>query len=160
MENITLNKKIRIKCYKNILKHIEKKYAIKIEASIYKFSKKYATDNNTPFLVESIYESKYNDIISLFIKKKELLKKALYNKKIKPREIAFFKPEELLPDAFENLLKKINDKNNIQQGTTLYVCSKCKQKNSKVETKQMRAADEPPTVIVTCLECGNVEILD
>jgi len=162
MENIILDKKIRIKCFKNILKYIEKKYALKIESSIYKFSKKYAIDNNTPFLIESIYESKYNDIISLFIKKTELLKKALYNKNIKPKEMAFLKPEELLPEAFENLLlKKINEQNNNKiQGSTLYTCLKCKKKNSKIETKQMRAADEPPTVIVTCLECGNVQLLD
>jgi len=161
MDNLILDKKIRIKCYKNILKYIEKKYAIKIESSIYKFSKKYAIDNNTSFLLESIYESKYNDILSLFIYKTDLIKNALYNKNIKPKEIAFLKPEELLPEAFENLLlKKINEQKQYKiKGSTLYKCSKCKKKNAKIETKQTRAADEPPTIIVTCLECGNVDFL-
>lgn len=156
--DLHLNKNFRLKYYKNILNFIEKEYAKKIEKSIYKFSKKYAIDNNMPFLLESIYESKYNDIISLFNKKKELLKKVIYNKTIKASKIAFLKPEELLPDVFENYLNK--KKKFEPEGSKLYKCSKCKKNNCLIDTKQTRPADEPPSIIIKCLECGNMEKFD
>ena len=33
-------------------------------------------------------------------------------------------------------------------------CSKCKKSRCQVAQKQTRSGDEPPTIFVTCLECG------
>ena len=46
-------------------------------------------------------------------------------------------------------------KKNNKVGSTAYTCSKCKKKNTLVTQKQTRAGDEPPTIFVECLECGN-----
>lgn len=35
-----------------------------------------------------------------------------------------------------------------------YVCPKCKGTSIRVETKQIRSADEPATCIITCMQCG------
>ena len=37
----------------------------------------------------------------------------------------------------------------------MYTCFKCKGKRVTTQEIQMRSADEPMTVFVTCVECGN-----
>jgi DNA-directed RNA polymerase subunit M/transcription elongation factor TFIIS len=130
-----------------------------IENSIYKFSKDYAETNDTPFLIQSIYDSKSEEILSLLLNcENTYLVNSLNENKIDAKKIAFMKPEELNPEKYESIIKKREMeeyKKNNASGTSAFTCSKCKKARCKVSQKQTRAGDEPPTTFVSCLECGH-----
>lgn len=152
-------------CKQNVINILSKvlkpKIAEEIEQSIFNFSKDYAETNDIPpFLFQSIYETKSNDIINeITNKQSEYLLNAIKNKTIKPSEIAYLKPEELNPEKYENIIKKQEMeqyKKENKVGSSVFTCSKCKKSKCSVSQKQTRAGDEPPTTFVECLECGHV----
>ncbi len=142
---------------KTLQKKFDKNISNKIESSIFKYSEEYAELNNTPYLLEQIYETKSSEIIAL-ISKSNYLASAIKDSTIDPEKIAFMSPEELDPEKYESIIKKrqLKEYNSTKSvGTDIFKCSKCGKSNSKIEQKQTRSADEPPTTFVNCLECGN-----
>tara|TARA_B110000879_G_C11118181_1_gene490501 strand:+ start:157 stop:636 length:480 start_codon:yes stop_codon:yes gene_type:complete len=142
---------------KRISKFFKKKIAVKIEKSINIFSIDYANVNETPFLLEQIYNTKAEELLHQFKESKLLINK-LNNKEIDYDKIAFLKVEELHPEKYDKIIKKKNleeVKKNNKKTTSAYKCSKCGEKKTLVEEKQTRAGDEPPTVFVECVVCGN-----
>ena len=154
----------REKNVKKISEILNEKYAKKIEQSIYNFSKEYTEDNETPFLLESVYSDKFNEIYNLLINKKsDYLIKAILSNKIYPLKIAMMRPDELNPDKYENILKKKETeefKKSTQATSSVYKCPKCKERKSVVIQKQTRSADEPATLYIECKSCGYTTILD
>ena len=140
-----------------LTKYISNKDAKELEEHIYNFCKEYSEINDTPYLFESIYENKVNEIID-YISKSKYLQEAIKNGKIKVKDIPSMKPDELNPEKYETIIKKKEleeyKKNNIASSDA-FTCSKCKKSKCKVSQQQTRAGDEPPTTIVTCLECGH-----
>jgi len=133
-----------------------KKLTEEIELGIYNFSQEYVKNNNIEFLLQSIYDSKMNEIIEL-LKHSDYIITAIANKKIKPLELAFLKPDELVPEKYEEHKKNKEMqefKKNSKACSTTYTCVKCKKSRTNVTTKQTRSGDEPPTTFVSCLECG------
>ena len=145
---------------KNILtKKLDLNSIYDLETGIYEFSKSYAIDNNTPYLVESIYADKLNQLICI-LKSDKLasILKSLKNKDFEAKSIAFLKPEELNPEKFEKIIKKKEleeHKKNNKATTNAFKCSKCGKRKCVVEEKQIRSGDEPATVFVECKECGH-----
>ena len=138
-------------------KIIDKKNSKLIEESIYNFSIDYATVNDTPSLIEQIYESKTEEIINLLNNKEFYLFKAIKEGVIDVSKIGFMKPTELNPDKYNKIInkkKKEEDKINNQATSTVYTCKKCKKNKCQVTQRQTRSADEPATTFVTCIECG------
>ena len=138
-------------------KIIDKKNSKVIELSIYNFSIDYANLNDTPNLIEQIYESKSEEIINLLNDKEIYLFKAIKEGVIDVSKIGFMKPTELNPDKYNiiiNKKKKEEDKINNQATSTVYTCKKCKKNKCQVTQRQTRSADEPATTFVTCIECG------
>ncbi len=144
---------------KQIAKVLGDKIAKDIETSIYNFSKEYAETNDTPYLIQSIYDTRCEEILcQLLNKDSDYLIKALKEKKIDATKIAFMKPEELNPEKYENIIKKREMeeyKKNNTSGSSVFTCVKCKKARCQVTQKQTRAGDEPPTTFVSCLECGH-----
>ncbi len=143
----------RQKTIKEFEKMYTKEFAEKIENGIYDFSKKYSLEYDTPALLEGIYNTKLDEIISSLCNNKDLVKtnEDAYN-------LAFLTPDELNPDKYEKLLKKkeiIEYKKNDIKSSTAFECSKCKKRKCEVSQKQVLAGDEPITTFVTCLECGH-----
>ncbi|VVU94722.1 Transcription factor S-II (TFIIS) [seawater metagenome] len=133
--------------------------AKKIESGLYNFTKVYCEDQGAPFLFDSIYENKKNDILVNLKSSENVLLSSILDGNINPEELAFFKPEELNPDKYETILKKkeIADyKKNNKATTNIFKCSKCKSRKCTVHQQQTRAGDEPMTTYVTCQECGHV----
>lgn len=147
----------------NIIKKLEtligNKIAKDIETGIYNFSIEYAETNDTPYLVQSIYDCKSEEIISqLTNSESQYLITSLKEKKIDGKKIAFMKPEELNPEKYENIIKKREMeeyKKNNAASTDIFTCVKCKKSKCQITQKQTRAGDEPPTTFVTCIECGH-----
>ena len=80
---------------------------------------------------------------------------------MKPHVIAFMTHQELSPDKWDEMIKAkiIRDKNKfettIAASTDTFTCRKCKSKKCTYMQIQTRSADEPMTLYVTCIECGN-----
>lgn len=129
-----------------------------LEKSVKRFSKEYAETNETPYLFDSIYENKINEIISLLLNKNSsYLIKNIKNGNIKIKDLVYMKPEELNPSKFDDIIKKrelTEIKKNTKQGSTIFECPKCKKAKCTVSMKQNRPGDEPPDTEVNCLECG------
>jgi transcription elongation factor S-II len=43
---------------------------------------------------------------------------------------------------------------NIQASTDMFTCKKCKSKRTTYYEAQIRSADEPATIFITCIDCG------
>lgn len=133
-------------------KHTSEKYAKLIEKSINEFSVEYSETNDMPSLLESIYDSKLDEIINALCKTPELI-----NNESDAKRIAFMSQAELNPENYEKILKKKEMeeyKKNDVKSSSAFKCSKCKKSKCSVTQKQTRAGDEPATTFVTCLECG------
>ena len=160
MENsIEIDKNLSNDILNKLLEYFDESKAQKIEKSIYNFSLQYAECNDTPFLIDSIYENKSNEIISLLDNKEsKYLINSLVDDSIDPENLAFMKPEELNPEKYEEIIKKREleeYKKNNAKGSNVFKCVKCKKSNCQITQKQTRAGDEPPTTFVTCLECSH-----
>ena len=155
-----INKDKRNKVFIELSKKFGNEYSKDIEQSIYTFSQKYSEDNGTPFLLENIYESKADEILCILNNKNLMhIIQAIKKGNIDPKNLAFMKPADLNPEKFKDIIKKkqveemrIKDKGS----TSTFECKKCKKNKCSVVEKQIRAADEPATLFITCLECGHV----
>jgi len=161
------NKDEKIDRQKNINKLsevLDEKYSKKIEESIYNFSKEYTEDNDTPFLLESVYSDKFSEIFNLLINEKSAyLIDAIKTDKIDISKIAMMRPDELNPDKYEKINKKkeIEEHKKSNQATSsVYKCPKCKERKSVITQKQTRSADEPATLYIECKSCGYTTIHD
>ena len=147
---------------KSILKRLTKVFSKTIskslEEGIFEFSEQYSETQGTPFLIEQIYEDKAEEMLCHFEGEynKELVD-AIKKGKIDALQVAHLKPQELNPEKYEKITKKkeLEEQNKNQASTDIYKCSKCKKNRCKTEEMQTRAGDEPATVFVECLECGN-----
>ena len=148
---------LRQQTIEELSKHVKSSLAKIIEQSIYNFSQQYSKLNNVSFLIDSIYQNKMSEILNE-INKKSYLYNTIINEEIDINNIAFLKPEELNPSKYESILKKkeMEEYSNKSSGSSSFKCVKCKKSNCNITEKQMRAGDEPPTTIVTCLECHHV----
>ena len=130
--------------------------------SIYKFSEDYAESNNTPFLLENIYISKSEELYCLLNTNLQMSIKAINTKKIDPKTIANIRQNELnlllANKQYVDIIKKreLNMMLSEKKGSTAFECKKCKKRKCSITEKQTRAADEPATQFITCLECGHV----
>jgi DNA-directed RNA polymerase subunit M/transcription elongation factor TFIIS len=152
MDNDTKNEFIN----KMIKLSIDKKTAESIESAINKFCYDYTKNNDTPYLLQSTYDTKITEVLSYLEIKNSYLLDAIKKKNIKPIDIPTLNPDQLNPEQFADIKKKqqIKEaKSNSKKGTAAFPCPKCKKSNSKITERQMRSGDEPPTIFVTCLEC-------
>lgn len=89
----------------------------------------------------------------------EKLVKFIIQKDTKFKDVAFLTHQEMNPDKWDKLidikLKKDNFEHNIDASTDTFKCRKCKQNKCTFYSQQVRSADEPMTLFVTCITCGN-----
>ena len=128
-------------------------YALK-EADQRKVLKKW--DNS--FFVQ-IYLDRLRSIYNNFKNNEDIITQ-LNNNSIKPHTIAFMTHQELCPEKWEKMIaeKCKRDKNkfetNIEASTDTFTCRKCKSNKCTYYLQQTRSADEPMTVFVQCIDCG------
>ena len=130
---------------KKFSKLFSKKIAKEIVNSIYKFSKQYVEENGTPFLLESIYDNKVDELLcNMDESKNGVFLTMVKEGKIDAKTIAYLRPEEMNPEMYEKIIKKKEleeYKKNKKTGTNAFKCSKCKSKNCSVSQKQTRSGD-------------------
>ena len=94
--------------------------------------------------------------------KNETLMNQLASGELAPQTYVFMTHQEMNPERWKVLLEKksIIDANkfttNIQASTDMFTCPapKCRSKRCTYYTLQVRSADEPESVFVSCLDCG------
>jgi DNA-directed RNA polymerase subunit M/transcription elongation factor TFIIS len=80
---------------------------------------------------------------------------------IKSHEIAFMTHQEMDYNRWETLIKakSVRDMNKCEQtmeaNTDTYTCRKCHSKKCSYYQQQVRGADEPMTIFINCVNCGN-----
>jgi len=127
-------------------------FAIK-EASSRKIIKKW----ENPFFVQ-LYTDRLR---SIFMNLKNAnFQKTILAEDIEPQTIAFMTHHEMNPERWDVLIQQkiLRDKSklttNIEASTDMYTCKKCRSKRCTYYELQIRSADEPATIFVTCLDCG------
>ncbi len=127
----------------------------RVMEGLLEFTNKYIETNDCAFLVDNIFSDKGNEIIET-MNNSDYLGTMITQGYILPEEICYMKPHEICPDKYQKIIEKkaYEHKQKKNKGSNIFSCKKCKQSNCDVTQKQTRAADEPATTFVKCLECG------
>lgn len=94
------------------------------------------------------------------IHNKRLLKR-LQDQEFMPHEIASFRPENMYPEIWKDIIdrEQIRNKSAYEPQavamTDRYTCGKCKKNRCSYYELQTRSADEPMTQFFSCLHCGH-----
>jgi transcription elongation factor S-II len=140
------------------------KHAINLEKGVHNWALKEATNKkvvkkwDNPFFVQIYLDHLRSIYINL---SNEKLINMINSGEIKAQELAFMTHQEMYPEKWEELIKakSIRDKNKFEQtleaATDTFTCRKCKSKKCTYYQMQTRSADEPMTIFVTCIDCGN-----
>jgi DNA-directed RNA polymerase subunit M/transcription elongation factor TFIIS len=155
--------KIRDNVFNKFNKIFGKDIAKKIELSIFNFSTDYSENNNTPFLLLNIYESKADEVYCMLSGDNlQNATKAINSGTINPINIATMKPSDLnlalSNKKYVDIIKKreLNMMLSETKSSMAFECKKCHKRKCNIIEKQVRSADEPATQFITCLECGHV----
>ena len=135
--------------------YFEDKTLERVMEGLVEFAQKYIETNDCSFLINDIFINKVDELIKV-MKDSDYLGEMISGGYVLPEELGYMKPHELCPEKYKAIIEKKayehNQKKN--KGSNIFSCKKCKQSNCEVTQKQTRAADEPATTFVKCLECG------
>jgi transcription elongation factor S-II len=116
-------------------------------------------------LDENEYEQKARQLAlnlnqTSYVKNTYLYPKVL-NGEITPKQLVHLTPQELFPSKWEHtilenkeLLKKQVEGSKARATTDMFVCPKCKKRETTYYEQQTRGADEPMTKFITCVADG------
>ena len=152
----------------NIRKKIDEileneKNSLNLEKGIYNYTLKEADQRK----IVKKWDNKYfvqiylNHLRSIMNNLNKNIINSLNDGSIKPHIIAFMTHQELCPEKWTTLIEeKIKrDKNkfetNVAASTDTFTCRKCKGNQCTYYMQQVRSADEPMNIYVTCIDCGN-----
>ena len=95
-----------------------------------------------------------------YIKNKKLFER-IKNQEITPKELVNMTSQDLFPENWKQLIDEKYKKNKIlyetkkEAMTDQFKCRKCGSRETCYYEMQTRSADEPMTIFITCIECGN-----
>lgn len=77
-----------------------------------------------------------------------------------PHELSFMGPERTFPERWKEVVddrmkKDVTFDEKPEAMTNQFKCGKCKKRDCIYRELQVRSADEPMTLFITCLNCGN-----
>lgn len=78
-----------------------------------------------------------------------------------PKRAAFYSPQELFPEHWDELLKKKSAQNDFlymkqpEIVTDQFQCGRCKEWHCTYYSMQTASCDEPARLFITCLNCGH-----
>ena len=108
---------------------------------------------------QQIFKKVYSNTCG-YIDNPALLDK-IRNKEILPHKLAFMTAKELFPEKWAQLVedqqKRAEALSELQVGKTTdqYKCGRCGNRKCTYYELQIRSADEPMTIFITCTNCGN-----
>lgn len=162
---------VREKASKALDRPADDPYVLDLEIGVYNWCIAYANENkviknwkNPRFL--ALYKDKAISVISnvdkaSYIGNVRLADRILRDAEFAPHELSFMKPENICPEKWQEILdaKMKKDMHVVEEKpkamTTDFRCGKCKKNECVYQELQVRSADEPMTLFITCLNCGN-----
>ena len=138
--------------------------AKEVEEGLFEFAliRLYGSRNPHPSFFSVLYYDKLQDLLINLNPNSRVQNKTLWvdvvENRIKPFFLAFLKPEQLHPERWLHVIKRkeqIENSVNDVKATSIYTCYRCKENKCTTTQMQLRSADEPMTIFVTCLVCGN-----
>ncbi|PNH12591.1 Transcription elongation factor A protein 3 [Tetrabaena socialis] len=141
-----------------------------LEIGIYNWSLKQADSFRIPKLWTN---SKFNDMYcsktcsllanldpTSYVGNTDLIKRVLA-KEVKPHDLPFMKPPEIFPERWREVVELKVQKD--EYATTVkpvamtdqFRCKRCKKRECVYQEMQLRSADEPATIIITCISCSH-----
>lgn len=141
----------------------DEKMGINLEKGVFNFAIKEASSRKIVKKWEnSQFAQLYIDRMrSIYINlKNELLLQQLKSCEISPQTFAFMTHQEFNPDHWKEYIDRKQKRdmskytNNVEASTDMFVCKKCKSRRCTYYELQVRSADEPTNVFITCLDCG------
>ena len=118
-------------------------------------------------LMEGKYLTKGRAISShLSVPENEEFKLNILKGELTPEKLIKMENNEMISSKEKNNIQKIKDdvfeskrsdwnKEHTKVKEGMYTCYKCKGKRVTTQEIQMRSADEPMTLFITCVDCGN-----
>ncbi len=96
------------------------------------------------------------------LKKSPVLAERLRDGSVGPKKFIAMTPQEMCPEVWEAVyqkaaLRQLRREVHVSADDApdgAYTCSRCKSKKTVYTAVQIRSADEPMTLFVTCLKCG------
>jgi transcription elongation factor S-II len=146
-----LNKKLNNEVHSSNLEKGIFNYSLK-EADRQKVLKKWGN-----FYFTQIYLA---HLKSVMLNMNDTIISNILNGIIPAQQVAFMTHQELLPSKWATLIDKKSKRdlqkftNNMAASTDTFVCRKCKSRRCTHMAMQTRSADEPMTLYITCLDCG------
>ena len=140
------------------------KHSSNLEKGIFNYSLKEATNRkvvkkwDNQYFVQ-IYIDRLRSIY-INLKNPEILDQ-IKSEAIQAHTVAFMTHQEMRPDKWKELIdqKILKDKNKFEQhieaSTDTFTCRKCKGNKCTHYAMQLRSSDEPMTIFINCLGCGN-----
>lgn len=140
------------------------KHAINLEKGIHNWTINEATKKkvvkkwDNPFFVQ-IYVDHLRSIY--FNLNNQTLIDKINNGDVKTQDVAFMTHQELRPDIWDDYIKakSVRDMHKfskkIEAMTDRFTCGKCHKKECSYYLQQLRSSDEPMTMFISCLACGN-----
>lgn len=153
----------------NVAKHLElklnsKRNALNLEIGIFNATNAECKRLNTLKLWKNEqFVEVYLRILHKMIMALEFdnIRKAIEEKKLRPHKLPFMTHQEIYPEKWTTLLEKktMKEKNmfrsNVLASTDSYTCHRCKKRECTYYQMQTRSADEPMTIFISCISCGN-----
>ena len=148
---------------------IDENYIKLLEMEIFNYAIKDSIVRNIVptwnFLLKKIYVNKARSLyINLkpdsYVKNKRLFER-MKKKEFTPKELVNMSTQELFPEHWKQLIDEKYRKNKVlyetkqEAMTDQFKCRKCKSRETCYYEMQTRSADEPMTIFITCLNCGN-----
>lgn len=134
------------------------KLSTEIEKSVFEFALIHVTLNNLIYkFILAVYNDKLNDILeNLDLNINKTLKPSLLDNSLKPNWVAFLSPDQINPANWADILQK--RKFRVEAETQMatsdhYKCRKCGERKCRIIEMQTRSADEPTSLIITCVVC-------
>lgn len=83
----------------------------------------------------------------------------LRENEFQPHDLAYMKPENVFPEVWKTVidLKQMRDQfsEKPEAMTDQFRCGRCKKRECVYQELQLRSSDEPMSLFITCLNCGN-----
>ena len=146
---------------------LSKRMCTEIESSIYKdihlYCKKHEIhlpENQRKLYLHKCISLYTNINPKAYIHNLRLLSR-IKKKEINSKQICNFSYPDLFPENWKELLDKKYKRDKFlyevrtEQATSQFKCGRCKKRMCTYFELQTRSADEPTTIFVTCLNCGN-----
>ena len=139
-----------------------RKRAINLEIGIYNYAIKEAKIKKIVKSWQNLaFCQLYIDRLrSVYFNMKPPIVDQIINGELKSHEVAFLTHQEFDESKWKELIEKKMKRDdskfnvNIESSTNLFTCKKCGSKKCTYYELQIRSADEPATIFITCLDCG------